>query len=75
MELAELTFTTCNDLEGRFERLTAAPECLYLLEFSLKDIKQDGTYHRLRVKVDREGLNLQARRGYFAPKPTKHKKR
>jgi hypothetical protein len=26
------------------------------------------------VIVDKEGLHLQARRGYFAPKPTKAKK-
>jgi len=67
-------FHNSNDLKGGLESLTAAPECLYVLQVSLGDVKPDGAYHRLKVKVDREGLQLQARRGYFAPKPTKTKK-
>ena len=77
-ELADGTggtyFHNINDLDSGFKNLTAAPEYLYLLELSLENVKQDGTYHYLKVKVDRDGLNLQARRGYFAPKPTKNKK-
>ena len=67
-------FHNSNDLEGGFKQLTAAPEYLYLLEFSVKNVKQDGTYHRLKVKATGEGLHLQARRGYFAPKAAKPKK-
>lgn len=67
-------FHNSNDLEGGLKRLTAAPEYLYLLQVSLDDVKPDGTYHHLKVKLDREGLQLQARRGYFAPKPEKGKK-
>jgi VWFA-related protein len=77
-ELADGTggtfFHDSNDLQGGFKLLTAAPEYVYLLQFSLDNVKPDGTYHRLRVKVDKGGLHLQARRGYFAPKPAKAKK-
>jgi VWFA-related protein len=77
-ELADGTggtyFHNSNDLEGGFKRLAAAPEYLYLLEFSLKGIKQNGSYHRLKVMVDQDGVKLQARHGYFAPKPAKHKR-
>ena len=77
-ELADGTggtyFHNNNDLESGLRSLTAAPEYLYLLELSLESVKQDGAYHRLKVKVDRDGLNLQARRGYFAPAPEKKKK-
>jgi VWFA-related protein len=66
-------FHNSNDLRGGFKLLTAAPEYVYVLEFSLQNVKQDGTYHHLKVKVDKEGLRLQARRGYFAPKPEKQK--
>jgi VWFA-related protein len=77
-ELADGTggafFHNGNDLQGGFKLLTAAPEYVYLLQFSLDNVKPDGTYHRLRVSVDKGGLHLQARRGYFAPKPAKPKK-
>jgi VWFA-related protein len=77
-ELADGTggtyFHNSNDLQGGFQKLTVAPEYVYLLELSLENVKQDGTYHRLRVKVDQDNLRLQARRGYFAPAPEKNKK-
>jgi hypothetical protein len=45
-----------------------------VLEFSPDVVKPDGAYHRLKVKVDREGMQLQARRGYSAPKQEQNKK-
>jgi VWFA-related protein len=66
-------FHNSNDLESGFKQLTAAPEYLYLLEFSIKDVKQNGRYHPLKVKVDQGGLTVQSRRGYFASKPPKKK--
>jgi hypothetical protein len=56
------------------QQLVAGPEYLYVLEFSLHDVKRDGAYHPLKVKVNRPGLKLQARHGYFAPKAAKKKK-
>jgi VWFA-related protein len=67
-------FHNSNDLEGGFHRLTAAPEYLYLLEFSAGNVKQNGSYHSLKVKVSQDGLTLQSRQGYFAPKAPKQKK-
>ena len=61
-------FHNSNDLSAGFKRLSEAPEYVYLLEFPLGDTKQNGSYHHLKVKVDRDGLKLQARDGYFAPK-------
>ncbi len=76
-ELADGTggkfFHNSNDLEGGFQALTAIPEYVYVLELSLQNVKHDGAYHLLKVKVDQNGLNLQARRGYFAPKSSKSK--
>lgn len=62
-------FHNNNDLEAGFKYLASAPEYVYLLEFSLDHVKADGSFHPLTVKVDRDGLRIQARRGYFAPKP------
>ena len=77
-ELADGTggtfFHNSNDLDAGFKELTEAPEIVYVLELSLDGVKSDGTYHRLEVKVDRNGVDLQARRGYFMPKPAKQKK-
>lgn len=76
-ELADATGGTyihnSNDFQGGLKRLAAAPEYVYLLEFSLDGVKPDGNYHHLKVRVDRNDVKLQARRGYFAPKPSKSK--
>ena len=70
-DLAEGTggtyFHNNNDLEGGLKSLAAAPEYLYLLEFSLQGVKSNGTYHPLKVEVAPSGFTLQARRGYFVP--------
>jgi len=67
-------FHNSNDLDIGLKSLTEAPEYVYVLELSLDNVKQDGSYHRLKVKVDRDGVELQTRRGYYLPKPPKHKK-
>jgi VWFA-related protein len=67
-------FHNNNDLDAGLASLTEAPGYLYMLEFSPDYLKPDGAYHRLKVKVNQEGLQVQARRGYFAPKPEKKKK-
>jgi VWFA-related protein len=66
-------FHNSNDIEGGLRRLSAAPEYVYLLEFSLDDTKPDGQYHALKVKVDRDHVQVQNRRGYFAPRTEKLK--
>ena len=67
-------FHNSNDLESGFKQLAAAPEYLYMLEFSIKEVKQNGRYHRLKVKTDQKDLTLQSRDGYFAPNSSKKKK-
>ncbi len=73
-ELADGTggsyFHNSNDLGGGIQALTAVPEYVYLIELSLQNVKQDGAYHPLKLKLDRDGLKVVARRGYFAPRAT-----
>jgi VWFA-related protein len=64
-------FENSNDLAAGFMRVADAPEVVYLLELSLDGVKADGAYHKLKVKVDREGVSVQARRGYFMAKEAK----
>jgi VWFA-related protein len=77
-ELADGTggtfFHNNNNLENGLKALAAAPEVVYLLATSLKNVKHDGSYHSLKVKVDKKGLKTQARRGYFAPDKEKRPK-
>jgi VWFA-related protein len=77
-ELADATggtfYHNSNDQDEGFKSLMETPEVVYVLELSLDNVKPDGRYHSLKVKVDREGVQLQARRGYLMPKPEKSKK-
>jgi hypothetical protein len=58
-----------NDLEAGFAQVTAAPEFVYVLGFSPQNLKLDGAYHTLKVKLlTARGLDLQARHGYYAPR-------
>ncbi len=61
-------FHNSNDLSGGLRTLILGPEYLYLLEFSPKDKKHAGSYHRLKVTIDQSGLKVQARRGYYSAK-------
>jgi hypothetical protein len=61
-------------MDAGFKSVMEVPEYVYVLELSLDSVKPDGIYHRLNVKVDRNGVQVQARPGYFVPKPQKNKK-
>ncbi len=62
-------FENSNDLEAGFRKAAALPEAFYLLAFSPQNLKLNGDFHPIQVKiVALKGLSIQARRGYFAPK-------
>ena len=72
-ELADATggryFHNNNDLKAGFAQVAASPEFVYVLGFSPQNLKLDGSYHALKVKLtNARGLDLQARRGYYAPR-------
>jgi hypothetical protein len=72
-ELADATggryFHNNNDLKGGLNQVAAAPEFVYVLGFTPQNLKLDGAYHPLKVKlVNSHALDLQARGGYYAPK-------
>ena len=63
-----------NDIEAGFRTLISGPDCTYLLAFPLGDTKP-GARHTLKVKVNKPGAMVQARRGYSTPAaPEKHKR-
>lgn len=63
-----------NDYAGGFRKLTAAHEVTYMLAFTPANLKYDGKYHKLDVKLkrrpglDTKNLDISSRAGYFAPK-------
>jgi len=62
-------FFNSNDMDEGFRRLAGAPEYSYVLGFVPQDLKADGKYHKLKVKLrTKKRLKLEAREGYFAPK-------
>lgn len=62
-------FHNNNDLQAGFGALAGSPVD-YVLAFAPTDLKQDGKFHSLKVKLveKHKSLSVQARRGYFAPR-------
>jgi VWFA-related protein len=65
-------FKDANDLGGQLDRVLTRTSVTYLLAFQRNDLKQDGAYRRLRVKVkapQAQGARVSFRTGYYAPRP------
>jgi VWFA-related protein len=61
-------FHNNNDLGLGFRRVASPPEVVYILGFSPRSEKLDGSYHALRVTLkNSKDLTLEARQGYYAP--------
>jgi VWFA-related protein len=61
-------FANDNGFKEGLDQLATPPEFTYILGFSPQNLKFDGSYHSLKVSlVNAKGLQLQARRGYWAP--------
>jgi len=62
------TFYDLNDLGEAFQQVQNENSSYYLLGYSPKNTRSDGKFRRIRVEVDRPGVKVEARPGYFAPK-------
>ncbi|MFZ3215399.1 MAG: VWA domain-containing protein, partial [Candidatus Acidiferrales bacterium] len=62
-------FRNNNDLDAGFRITAGEPEVSYLLAFVPENLKNDGKFHALSVKLlIKEKYTVQARRGFYAPK-------
>ena len=62
-------FQNNNDMNEGLRRLADAPESWYVLGFTPQNLKNDGKYHTLKVRLaNRSKFDVQARHGYFARK-------
>lgn len=64
-------FHNNNDMDEGLRRVADAPEWSYVLGFNPQNLKPDGKFHTLKVRVKlHEKYDVQARRGYYAPTHT-----
>jgi hypothetical protein len=61
-----LLFNNTNNLRPAFERVENDLRNYYLLGYTPTNIKYDGRFRAIEVKVKRSGLTVAARKGYFA---------
>jgi hypothetical protein len=71
-EIAEATggvfVENTNDMEGGIAKISALQAPAYVLGFSPENLRSNGRFHSLQVKITgSRNLAIQARRGYFAP--------
>jgi VWFA-related protein len=59
-------FYVINDIAAAIKTAVEDSEVTYALGFYTGDIKLDGSYHSLSVKVARKGVDLRHRKGYYA---------
>ncbi len=62
------TFYDLNDFAPAFAEVQRENSSYYLLGYSPSNTRSDGRFRRIRVEVDRPGVKVEARPGYFAPK-------
>src|ERR1700732_2141467 len=62
------SFFDLNDFSEVFRRVQEEGTGYYLLGYYSTDLKHDGRWRRVRVKVNVPGAHVQYRQGYYAPK-------
>ncbi len=65
-------FEDANDLKAELGKVLKRSDLTYLLAFQVADLRHDGAYHRLKVKLKEglgRGVHISHRKGYYAPRP------
>ena len=55
-----------NDLEGGLKQVVRDSSAYYLIGYNSSQAPSDGKFHEIKVKVKRPGLQVRARKGYWA---------
>jgi VWFA-related protein len=58
-----------NDLEGGMKQIVKDSSAYYLLGYNSSQAPSDGKFHEIKVKVKRPGVQVRARKGYWALTP------
>ena len=54
-----------NDFKKGLDKIAADMDDYYILGYVPLNAAHDGSYHKIKVKVDRHGVEIRARNGYF----------
>ncbi len=65
-------FFDSNDFAPAFAKVQADTSAFYAIGFHSTNLARDGKYRKLTVKIDRPGIKLEYRPGYYAPADFKH---
>jgi len=65
-------FFDSNDFAPAFAKVQADNSAYYAVGFHSTNLARDGKYRKLTVKVDKPGVKLEYRPGYYAPADFKH---
>jgi VWFA-related protein len=68
-ETGGFSIRNTNALAPGLERIARESEAYYLLGYQPRNAAQDGKFRKIEVKVARRGVDVRARRGYYAPGP------
>ena len=65
-------FFDSNDFSPAFARIQRDTSAYYVIGYHSSDLRRDGRYRRISIKVDRSDVKLEYRPGYYAPADFKH---
>jgi VWFA-related protein len=74
MDTGGKAFFDSNEFGPAFEQVQHDTEAYYILGFKSTNQAQDGSYRHLTITVNRPGVTLTYRPGYYAPADFKHAK-
>jgi VWFA-related protein len=60
-----------NDLSRGIQKIADETRAYYLLGYNPTNTARDGRFRKIEVKVNRKGVEVRARKGYFAPSDSK----
>lgn len=62
-------FINTNEFNSRIDQMFVETGSFYLLGYRSQNPRSDGRFRRLQVRVNRPGVTVRARSGYYAPSP------
>ncbi|MGA7521157.1 MAG: VWA domain-containing protein [Acidobacteriaceae bacterium] len=65
-------FFDSNDFSPAFDRIQHDTSAYYVLGYHSTDLRRDGRYRRISIRIDRSDVKIEYRPGYYAPADFKH---